>query len=109
MPTDNAAGNAAPSTEVVSNLVERAAQRRQRRSSAVPYTDIAVCIGMKDELGIRKEIVHQIQGEDSDIRIVNVEHKVTEKTRQCKEDGQLVGFEPTGEYELVLKVKYIKD
>jgi hypothetical protein len=74
------------------------------------YTDVSVVIGLSGPNGTHQEIVHQIDGAfGSGVSIVKVEHGVEEKVRQCKEDGQLVGFEPTGEYVLTLKVKYIKD
>lgn len=84
--------------------------RAQKRTlpRGTEYTDVAICIGLEPVSGgDRKEIIHQIDG--SQVRITSVEHKVNEKMRAVKEDGQLIGYEPTGEYELTLKVKYFKE
>lgn len=86
------------------------AEEKKKAKSNDPmlaYSDVAICLGLLGKDGKRQEVVHQI---DSDsVRIVSVSHGVVEKMRQHKEDGQLLGFEPTGEYELTLKVKYIKE
>ncbi len=62
------------------------------------------------EDGVRKEIVHEIGVNDDDVRIVSVQHGILEKMQKAKdEEGNFLGFEPTGEYELTLKVKFIKE
>lgn len=74
----------------------------------IDYSDVAVCLGITGKDGKRQEIVHQIDGQD--VRIVSVAHGITEKVKQAKDDdGNTLGFEPTGEYELTLKVKFIKE
>lgn len=88
----------------------KAAEKKEKvlRPSAVPITDVTLIIGMKTKDGKREEVIHDINTDDA-LRIVTCSHTIEEKTRACKEDGQLVGYEPTGEYVLTLKVKYIKD
>lgn len=76
--------------------------------NALPVSDVAVVIGFKTKSGKREEIVHAIDSDD--VRIVTCAHTVEEKVKQSKdEEGNLLGFEPTGEYILTLKVKYTKD
>lgn len=76
--------------------------------NALPVVDVAVVIGYKTKSGKREEIVHTIDSEEVRIAICN--HSVEEKVKQAKdEEGNIIGFEPTGEYILTLKVKYIKD
>lgn len=77
------------------------------KKSESTYCDVAVCLGIKGKDGKRQEIVHQIDSDE--VRIISVTHGINEKMRAVKEEKQLVGFEPTGEYELVLKVKFIKE
>jgi len=76
--------------------------------SAVPITDVSVIIGMLNREGKREEIIHDINTADA-TRIVLCHQNIEEKTRAVKEEGQLVGYEPTGEYILTVKVKYIKE
>jgi hypothetical protein len=94
-----------PAEAVPTNhIAEVAKQARKKMVSELPYKNISLCIGMEDG----KEIVHQIS--DEDVRIVSVQHSVNEKVKQSKdEEGNLLGFEPTGEYELTLKVKFVKE
>ncbi len=76
--------------------------------NALPVTDVAVVIGYKTKNGKKEEIVHTIDSDD--VRIVTCSHTVEEKMKAAKdEEGNSLGFEPTGEYVLTLKVKFIKD
>lgn len=91
-------------------LEKTAKQLRQERLRAwggVPITDITVCIGIRDPNGERREVVHQI--DSSAYRIVSCQHGVQEKTAAVREEGAIIGFEPTGEFELSLKAKFIKE
>lgn len=74
-------------------------------STALPVDSVGVVIGYSARDGVR-EVVHQVNG--SEVEIISCIHSVEKKMRACKEDGQLVGFEPTGEEVLTLKVKYIR-
>jgi hypothetical protein len=67
---------------------------------------VGVVIGYKTKKGI-EEVVHQIDGEE--VTITSCQHEVVKKMRQVKEEGQVVGYEPTGEETLVIKVKYIRE
>lgn len=81
---------------------------KEKIDDSMSYADVAVCLGITDKSGKRQEIVHQIDG--SDVRIVSVSHSINKKVKPAKDDdGAVIGFEPTGEYELTLKVKYIKE
>jgi hypothetical protein len=71
-----------------------------------PINSIAVVIGYKTEKGIQ-EVVHQLDGEQ--VRIVSFTHDVQTKMRAVKEDGQMVGHEPTGEEIVIIKIKYIRE
>lgn len=83
-------------------------KEKKSRPSEVHVTDVVVIIGMKTKGGKREEVQHSIDVEDG-LRIVKCVQEIEERQRQCKEDGQLIGFEPTGEYNFNLKVKYVKD
>lgn len=69
--------------------------------------DLAIIIGMQTKDSGRQEIIYDIGGDKH--RIVKVSHETTEKTKPVSEDGHFIGLEPTGEYEFILKVKYIKE
>lgn len=74
--------------------------------SVLPVSDVTVIIGYKDRDGRRTEVIHDI----ADVRITECQHSFAEKQKMTKDnDGQLLGFEPTGEYILKLLVKYNKD
>jgi hypothetical protein len=114
---DNATAGAAPAPlpfappQVVTAAQSVAAQNVGETSkklgpSAVPISDVTLILGYKTKEG-RNEVIHDINSDD--VRIVKCEHSVEEKMRPCKEDGQLVGYEPTGEYVLTLKLKYVKE
>lgn len=52
-------------------------------------------------------VQHVINGRE--VKIVGYHMTISKKTQKSKnEEGNLIGFEPTGEEELVLKVKYIR-
>jgi len=77
--------------------------------SAVPITDVTVIIGMRNREGNREEIIHDINTEQKK-RIVLCNHNIEEKMQKAKDDeGIFIGYEPTGEYTLTLKVKYITE
>ena len=77
--------------------------------SAVPITDVTVIIGMINREGHREEIIHDINTEERK-RIVLCNHNIEEKMQKAKDDeGAFIGYEPTGEYTLTLKVKYITE
>jgi hypothetical protein len=76
------------------------------KSGAFPISNVGVVIGYQTKKGI-EEVVHQVDGDD--VTITSCTHEVVKKMRQVKEEGQVVGFEPTGEETLILKVKYIRE
>ena len=67
---------------------------------------VGLVIGYKTKKGV-EEVVHQVDGEE--VTITSCTHEVVKKMRCVKQDGQVVGYEPTGEEMLVLKVKYIRE
>ncbi len=82
------------------------AQALREAPRAVPVTDVAVIIGIRTRDNGRQETMIDI-GQDT--RILECTNTVKEKVRAVTEEGQFIGFEPTGEYELTLKVKYLKE
>jgi hypothetical protein len=73
----------------------------------MPVSDVRVIIGYTDAAGVRTEVVHQVGSTE---RITSVVHSVDEKQQKSKDDeGNFIGFEPTGEYVLKLAVKYNKE
>ena len=91
-------GKAQPGMKTASSLL-----------SAVPITDVTVIIGMRNREGNREEIIHDINTENKK-RIVLCNHNIEEKMQKAKDDeGMFIGYEPTGEYTLTLKVKYITE
>jgi hypothetical protein len=72
----------------------------------VPVTDVTVIVGYVSKDGSRQEVIHDIHN----VRIASCVHQVDEKLQKAKdEEGNFIGFEPTGEYSLTLKVKYLKE
>ena len=100
-----------PEAQRVADGIERTAQAASQRllKGGTPFTDITVCIGFLDENGNRQEIVQTLDA--TKVRIVSCLHGVEEKMKMVKdsETGDNLGFEPTGEYILQLKAKYIKE
>lgn len=82
------------------------AQQLREAPRAVPVSDVSVILGMRTRDGGRQEVVYDVSPQH---RILKCTHEVTEKVRAVTEDGQFLGFEPTGEYELIVKVKYLKE
>lgn len=74
---------------------------------AIPVMDLAVILGMQTKDSGRQEIIYDIGGGKH--RILDVQHGVKEKVKAVTEEGQFIGFEPTGEYEFTLKVKYLRE
>lgn len=72
--------------------------------SAVPYSDVTVIMGVKTRQG-RQEVMHDI---GPGFRILDCTYNVKEKVRAVTEEDMYLGVEPTGEYEMTLKVKYLK-
>lgn len=72
--------------------------------SAVPYSDVTIIMGVKTKQG-RQEVIHDI---GPGFRILDCTHNVKEKVRAVTEEGMYLGVEPTGEYEMTIKVKYLK-
>jgi hypothetical protein len=111
----NPPGSQPPKPEITAQSLKKAVElvgkqpkELKKRKSAVPVQDVTVILGMQNREGNREEVIHDINTLE-DLRIVSCAHTIEEKTRAVKEDGQLIGYEPTGEYILTLKVKYIKD
>lgn len=72
----------------------------------MPVRDVTIVIGYTTTDGQRSEVTHEV---GPGLRIVGFVQGVVEKMQKTKDDdGRLLGFEPTGEYELTLKVKYTK-
>lgn len=105
---------AAPHSPTAQNQEEIDRNRRLQEKAkalreaprAVPVTDVAVIIGMRTRENGRQETMIDINGSH---RILECTQTVKEKVRAVTEDGQFLGYEPTGEYELTLKVKYLKE
>lgn len=111
MPTDTPEVPTTPPAgldpEAVRNEQLRARQAAIRAAPrAVPVTDVAIIMGMMTKGSGRQETVIDI---NQSHRILECTQTVKEKVRPVTEDGQFLGYEPTGEYELTLKVKYLKE
>lgn len=77
-------------------------------TDATPVADVAVVLGFRTKSGKREEVVHTIDSDE--VSIVSCTYAVERKIRQVKDEaGKSLGFEPTGEYVLTLKVKYTQD
>jgi hypothetical protein len=70
-------------------------------------TDIAVILGIQCKDNGRQEVIYDIGGGKH--RILKVTHENVEKVKAVTEEGQFLGYEPTGEYEFTLKVKYLRE
>jgi len=83
--------------------------RLQRRlAGKVPFSDVTVIVGRRNAAGERTEQMHNIDSRD--FRITGFSEVVIEKMQKVKDDtGNLMGFEPTGEYELTIKVRYVNE
>lgn len=73
----------------------------------MPISDIGVIIGVQTKDNGRQEVMYDIGAGKH--RILKCTHELTEKVRAVTEEGQFLGYEPTGEYEFILKVKYLKE
>lgn len=66
---------------------------------------VKVAIGYKTKEGI-KEVVHEVSSDDYDMtNFTFVQDRKFKPTKD--EEGNPLGFEPTGEYSWALKIKYI--
>lgn len=102
---------APPTLDSSPEALERQALRERAQAlrsapRAVPVSDVAVIIGIQTRDNGRQETLVDI---GQDYRILECTQSVKEKVRAVTQDGQLLGYEPTGEYEFTLKVKYLKD
>lgn len=92
--------------EEARNAVLRAkAEALRNAPRAIPIKDVTVILGMHTKSG-RQEVMYDI---GPDYRILKCTHEVVEKVRAVTEEGQFLGYEPTGEYEMTIKVKYLKE
>jgi hypothetical protein len=93
-------------TEKMSESALKSVENTSKRTG-IAYSDIAVVIGYLDKDGNRQESVHVIDSDVVDISKVNL--VVENKMRACKnEEGNLIGYEPSGEVHLKLEVKYFE-
>lgn len=96
----------APEVQVVPEGVSKASERVQKKNRlGLKTAYVTVCIGQIGKDGKIHETLHQIDSDEFSISEVFVQEKAA-KAKVKDDDGALVGFEPTGEQELVLKVKY---
>ncbi len=74
-----------------------------------PVASASVAIEYRAKNGQAHEVVHTVDGEV--VEIVSCTHDIKKKMVAAKdpETGERLGFEPTGEEELILKVKYIRN
>lgn len=108
MSNENEQLPAPPSVIQVPPAGEGAMRQSRRLDGKVPVSDVTLIIGYRDRQGARQEVIHDIV--DSDHRIVMCSHNVIEKVQKVKDDeGNLMGFEPTGEYEVTIKIKYVRE
>lgn len=91
---------------------ERSVQELRREAvrlfGGCDITDVTICIGIKDARGNRQEVIRQIQ-DSAEFRIVKCLHDVEEQMSVKKQDGDIVGFEPTGKYRLKLDVVFVRN
>ena len=77
------------------------------KANTFPVDSVTVVLGYQTKKGT-EEVVHTIDGQQ--VQIVSCHHQIEKKVKAMKnEDGTLLGYEPTGEETLTLKVKYIKE
>lgn len=99
-------GGATPQVQQVAPASETAARHARRLQGKVPISDVTIIVGRKNLEGQRTEEMNNIDGRD--FRITGFSEVVVEKMQKVKDDqGNLMGFEPTGEYELTVKVRYV--
>lgn len=94
-----------PDEEARTSRLRRKAEDLRNAPRSVPINDVAIIIGMRTKQG-RQEVIHDIGPE---YRILKCTHEVVEKVRAVTEEGVFLGYEPTGEYEMSLKIKYLKE
>lgn len=69
---------------------------------------VHVVVAYKTKNGKTEEVVHTIDG--TQVQITDFNLKTSQKTQKVKgDDGELIGFEPTGEESLTVSVKFTKN
>jgi hypothetical protein len=71
-----------------------------------PINSVSVVIGVKTKKSV-EDVIHFIDGEE--VTITDCHHQIVKKMKPKKVDGDIIGYEPTGEETLILKVKYIRE
>lgn len=95
-------------SDVPVKLVNSAPVKPPKLPEGLPVGDVAVIIGYLNKDGKREEIMHVIDG--GEVQIASCSHTVEEKYQKAKDsEGNLLGFEPTGECVLTLKVKFYRN
>lgn len=73
-----------------------------------PIESVTVVVLQKDKDGNEHEVIHTIDG--TQVSIVDYQFNIKQKHVKAKtEDGNVVGFEPSGEETLKLTVSYIRN
>ncbi len=94
-----------PAEQARNAELQEKARALREAPRAVPITDVAIVIGIRTKEGRQEQIIDI----GSDFRILECTQNMKEKVRAVTEDGQFLGYEPTGECEFTLKVKYLKE
>ena len=69
---------------------------------------VSVVVAYRTKSGKSEEVVHTIDG--TEVQITDFSLKTAQKTQKVKgDDGELIGFEPTGEESLTVSVKFTKN
>jgi hypothetical protein len=75
-------------------------------SENLTVSDVSLIVGIVDRDGKRYETIIDITSKDYDI--INYNLTQSKKVKQTKDDnGSVIGFEPTGELQLKLDLKYL--
>lgn len=83
-------------------------RERLRLFGGVDVTDVTICIGYKDATGARHEVIRTVQ-DGAEFRITKCNHAVEEKMVAKKDSGDIVGYEPTGQYHIKLDVSFVRN
>lgn len=77
-----------------------------KRTSEFPVIAVEVVVAYQTSQGIQ-EVINTVNG--NNVQIASCKHEIVRKFKAAKdENGNISGTEPTGEEELILRVKYFR-
>ncbi len=105
MPTQPAAAPAPVAVAAAPAEVSPIKKQEPRKSCSNEITDVRIVIGYKAPDGTRHEAIQMI--DPNEYIIDGYTLTIDKKTQKCKdEEGNFLGFEPTGEQLLSFKAKF---